>query len=64
MNDPIAIRRGELQRKLARCLGRAADRVRMGVEIEREYIHEIRFCQNELAVLTAIETEVAAKDNA
>lgn len=56
--DPIAALRAEAKAKLARCIRRAADRVLMGLEPEREYVQEIRRCQNELGALDAIAREV------
>lgn len=59
MTGSLAIRRAELQRKLARFLVRAANREIQGFLPSQEHLVAIRSCQAELAVLDAIDREVA-----
>lgn len=56
MNDPIAWRRSELERRRDRHLARAVRAADLGIEIDRRDIAEIRQCQSELEVLALVET--------
>lgn len=62
--DQIAVRQAVVERRLARCLARAADDVRIGLELQREQIRDIRRCQTELAALDAIARAVAEGEGA
>lgn len=55
MNDPIAWRRAELERKRNHALARARRRANVGLEIDQDTLLAIDRCMRELSVLELIE---------